>query len=83
MERIKKDLAIAGDWAGYDAHDDHNKELGLAVRIAFGCTSHVPEKDRHELLVEAVYEKVAQDLGHDEAADLFEKFAEMNSGPRM
>lgn len=67
MKRIKNALEKAEDtdWA----HSDKNRELGLAVRIAFECTDHAEK--RHEFLIEAVFEKVAQDLGVDAAREMF------------
>jgi hypothetical protein len=44
--------------------------LGLAIRIAFNCTDHA--KNRYELLAEAAFDKIAQDLGNDIAREIFE-----------
>jgi hypothetical protein len=48
----------------------YTEELGLAVRVAYECTDHTV--DRHRLLVEAVFEKIVQDLGQDTAKKKFE-----------
>ena len=53
MKRIKstREKAQGTDWAD----SDKNRELGLAVRIAFECTDHA--ENRYELLAEAIFEK--------------------------
>jgi hypothetical protein len=75
MKRIEAALKSAQGWP-----DDKNSELGLAVRIAFECTDH--SENRHELLIEAVFEKLAQDLGEAAAREIFLDFAEVDHGPR-
>ncbi len=71
MKRIENTVKEAHE-APY-TQAEGNLELGLAVRIAYACTDHV--ENRHELMVEAVFEKIAQDLGEDAARDFFVKVA--------
>lgn len=71
MKRIENTIKEARETPYAKA--EGNLELGLAVRIAYACTDHVEK--RHELMVEAVFEKIAQDLGEDAARDLFVKVA--------
>ena len=66
MERIKAAIEQAKSWDTTNL----DKELGLAIRIAFNCTDHA--KNRYELLAEAAFDKIAQDLGNDIAREIFE-----------
>ncbi|NDY74566.1 hypothetical protein DO021_22155 [Desulfobacter hydrogenophilus] len=69
MKRIENTVKEAHETPYAQAEGD--LELGLAVRITYACTDHV--ENRHELMVEAVFEKIAQDLGEDAARNLFVK----------
>ena len=71
MKRIKS--AIKEIQGTPYAQADGNLELGAAVRIAYACTNHA--ENRCELLLEAIFEVVSQDLGEDAARGLFAKFA--------
>lgn len=71
MKRIKS--AIKEIQGTPYAQADGNLELGAAVRIAYACTDHA--ENRCELLLEAIFEAVAQDLGEDAARGLFAKVA--------
>lgn len=70
MDRIKAEIKKAEN-TSY-AVSDKNLELGLAVRIAYECTDH--SENRHELLAEATFEKIVQDLGQETAMNIFSGF---------
>jgi CO/xanthine dehydrogenase FAD-binding subunit len=71
MKRIKS--AIKEVQGTPYAQAEGNLELGAAVRIAYACTDHA--ENRCELLLEAVFEVIAQDLGEDATRGLFAKVA--------
>nr|WP_319492612.1 hypothetical protein [uncultured Desulfobacter sp.] len=71
MKRIKS--AIKEIQGTPYAQADGNLELGAAVRIAYACTDHA--ENRCELLLEVIFEIVAQNLGKDVARGLFAKVA--------
>jgi hypothetical protein len=70
MNRIKAEIKKAEN-TSY-AKSDMDLELGLAIRIAYECTDHI--ENRHELLAEATFEKIVQDLGQEAAMNIFSGF---------
>ena len=68
MKRIEAEIKKANGTA-WD-NGDPNRELGLAIRIAYECTDHAAE-NRHVLLLQAIFEMIAESRGADTAKQLF------------
>lgn len=73
MKRIEAEIEKAKGIA-WD-NGDPNRELGLAIRIAYKCTDHIKDH-RYKVLLEAAFELISQDCGPDAAKQLFNVVAD-------
>lgn len=70
MKRIEAEIEkVKVKGSAWD-NGDPNRELGLAIRIAYKCTDHIKEH-RYKVLLEAAFEMISQEYGSDAARQLF------------